>query len=108
MRASIIATSQQQSTNMLVPTTTNVQPLDDLVNSAVDSHQMVSPLRPANSSPNAIINHVGAVVDQHEQTISSPQQTTRTSPPIPVKTMLLEALMPTNSVSPLRYVNNPI
>ncbi|XP_031785225.1 nuclear factor of activated T-cells 5 isoform X8 [Nasonia vitripennis] len=100
VRASIIASSQQQSPNMLAPSTTNV-PLDDLVNSAVDSHQMVSPLRPANSSPNAMINHVAAVVDQHDQTISSPQQTTRATPPIPVKTMLLEALMPSNSVSPL-------
>lgn len=98
VRASIIASNQQQAPNMLSARTTSV-PLDELVNSAVDSHQIVSPLRPANSSPSAIINHVTSVVEH--DSMNSPQQPTRTSPPIPVKTMLLEALMPTTNVSSL-------
>ena len=105
MRASIIATSQQQNANLMTADT-STGPLDDLVNSAVDSHQMVLPLRAANSSPNApLLNHVGSVVSDHEATITSPPQATRTSPSLPVKAMLLDALIPTTSVSPLRCVS---
>lgn len=64
--------------------------LDALVNSAAE--QMVSPLRTVN--PNS-----AALLAEHEA-IGSGQQT-RTSPPIPVKTMLLEALIPAQSVQPL-------
>jgi len=63
--------------------------LDALVNSTAE--QMVSPLHTVN--PNSV--HLA----EHEA-IGSSQQT-RTSPQIPVKTMLLEALIPTQSVQPL-------
>ncbi|KAJ8683525.1 hypothetical protein QAD02_019317, partial [Eretmocerus hayati] len=108
VRASIISNGQPENTsatsNLLsaVPDPSNI-PLDELVNSAVESHQMVSPLRPTNSSPNVMINHVTTVVD-HESggIVNSPQQqASRNSPAAPCKTMLLDALMPTNNVSPL-------
>lgn len=57
---------------------------------------MVSPLRAVNPNQTAILNHVTV---EHEA-IGSSQQT-RTSPPIPVKTMLLEALIPPQTVQPL-------
>lgn len=98
-RASIIASSHpqaaQQSPNILAPNAATVK-LDALVNSAVDSHQMVAPMRSVNTSPNGML---GQLTD-HEA-IASPQQATRTSPPIPVKTMLLEALMPAPAVQSL-------
>lgn len=61
--------------------------LDALVNPAAE--QMVSPLRSVNPNSTAMLNHVPS---EHE-TIGGGQQT-RTSPPIPMKTMLLEALQP--------------
>ncbi|KAK0159408.1 hypothetical protein PV328_010287 [Microctonus aethiopoides] len=71
--------------------------LDALVNSAVESHQMVdqiaAPMQTVTSSP-GLMNHVTEV-----DAMTSSQQTTRTSPSIPVKTMLLEALMPTTVVN---------
>lgn len=57
---------------------------------------MVSPLRAVNPNSTAMLSHVTA---EHEA-IGSNQQT-RTSPPIPVKTMLLEALIPPQTVQPL-------
>lgn len=54
---------------------------------------MVSPLHSVNSNPTAMLSHVTA---EHES-MGSGQQT-RTSPPIPVKTMLLEALIPSQTV----------
>lgn len=98
-RASIIATGRQpqqgQATGMLTSASQTVKL--DLVTSAAETHQLVSPLRNVDPS-GALMSHVSAVND-HE-TIPSPQQT-RNSPPIPVKTMLLEALMPTTTVAPL-------
>jgi len=67
--------------------------LDALVNSAAE--QMVSPLHSVNPNPTAMLSHV---TTEHE-TIGSQQ--TRASPPIPVKTMLLEALIPSQTVQPL-------
>ncbi|XP_076634525.1 nuclear factor of activated T cells 3 isoform X2 [Colletes latitarsis] len=100
-RASIIASGRQpqqgQSSNMLAPATSGVK-LDTLVNSAAETHQLVSSLRTVNPNSSTLMTHVNAVSD-HE-TIPSPQQT-RTSPPIPVKTMLLEALMPPQTVQPM-------
>lgn len=61
--------------------------LDALVNSTAE--QMVSPLRSVNPNPTAMLSHV---TSEHEA-IGGGQQT-RTSPPIPVKAMLLEALQP--------------
>lgn len=63
--------------------------LDALVNTAAD--QMVSPLHSVNPNSSTILGHV---TSEHE-TIG---QQTRTSPPIPVKTMLLEALIPSQTV----------
>ena len=95
-RATIIATGrqqlQQQSSNILAAAVPTVKP-DPHSTSNGEAHHIVSPLRSLNTSPLTIMNHVSTVVE-HE-TISSPQQTTRTSPPVPVKTMLLEALLPT-------------
>lgn len=71
--------------------------LDALVNSAAE--QMVSPLHSVNSNPTAMLSHVAA---EHE-TMGSAQQT-RNSPPIPVKTMLLEALIPSQTVQPLAEI----
>jgi nuclear factor of activated T-cells 5 len=68
--------------------------LDALVNSAAE--QMVSPLHSVNPNPTAMLSHV---TTEHE-TIGQGQQT-RASPPIPVKTMLLEALIPSQTVQPL-------
>ncbi|XP_017761939.1 PREDICTED: nuclear factor of activated T-cells 5-like isoform X5 [Eufriesea mexicana] len=99
-RASIITTGrppqQGQASNILASPPQGVK-LDTLVNSGAESHQLVSPLRTVNPNNNTIMSHVSAVTD-HE-TISSPQQN-RTSPPIPVKT-ILEALMPPQTVPPL-------
>lgn len=61
--------------------------LDALVNPAAE--QMVSPLRSVNPNSTTMLSHV---TSEHEA-IGGGQQT-RTSPPIPVKTMLLEALQP--------------
>ncbi|XP_029038308.2 nuclear factor of activated T-cells 5-like isoform X6 [Osmia bicornis bicornis] len=100
-RASIIATGRQpqqgQASNILASPNQGVK-LDTLVNSGAESHQLVSPLRTVNPNSSTMMSHVSAVTD-HE-TIPSPQQS-RNSPPIPVKTMLLEALMPAQSVPPL-------
>ncbi|XP_076242579.1 nuclear factor of activated T cells 3 isoform X2 [Calliopsis andreniformis] len=98
-RGSIIATGRQtqqaQASNML---TSNSQAVKlDLVNSAAETHQLVSPLRNVNPNGGSLMGHVSAV-GEHE-TIASPQQT-RTSPPIPGP-MLLEALMPPQTVPPL-------
>lgn len=60
--------------------------LDALVNSTAE--QMVSPLRSVNPNSTAMMSHV---TSEHE---AIGGQQTRTSPPIPVKTMLLEALQP--------------
>lgn len=68
--------------------------LDALVNPAAE--QMVSPLRSVNPNSTTMLSHV---TSEHE-TIGGGQQT-RTSPPIPVKTMLLEALIPSQTVQPL-------
>lgn len=68
--------------------------LDALVNSAAE--QMVSPLHSVNPNSSAILSHVAT---EHES-VGSGQQT-RASPPIPVKTMLLEALIPSQTVQPL-------
>lgn len=68
--------------------------LDALVSSTAE--QIVSPLRTVNPNSTAILSHV---TSEHEA-ISGGQQT-RTSPPIPVKTMLLEALIPSQTVQPL-------
>ena len=73
-------------------------PLDELVNTTVETHQMVSPIRPTNSSPNAILGNVNSVDVIARETISSPQQVAQTSPPI--KTILLDALMPTTTAVP--------
>ncbi|XP_014219918.1 nuclear factor of activated T-cells 5-like isoform X2 [Copidosoma floridanum] len=102
VRASIIATGQQQQqqqqqqqpTSLLASASAAV-PLDNLV----DNHQIVSPLGAANSSPNTMISQVTS------DTIVSPQQAT-SSPALPVKNMLLEALMPTTSISPLSVESN--
>lgn len=61
--------------------------LDALVNTTAE--QMVSSLRSVNPNSTAMLSHV---TSEHEA-IGDGQQT-RTSPPIPVKTMLLEALQP--------------
>ncbi|KAG7207554.1 hypothetical protein KM043_009181 [Ampulex compressa] len=99
-RASIITTGRQTAQppapSILTPATQASVKLDALVNSAAESHQMVSPLRTVNPNSGTMLSHVPA---DHE-TISSPQQT-RNSPPIPVKTMLLEALMPSQTVQPM-------
>jgi len=71
--------------------------LDALVNSAAE--QMVSSLHSENPNPTAMLSHVTA---EHES-MSSGQQT-RTSPPIPVKAMLLEALIPSQTVQPLAEI----
>lgn len=71
--------------------------LDALVNSAAE--QLVSPLHSVNSNPTAMLSHVTA---EHEP-MGSGQQT-RTSPSIPVKTMLLEALIPSQTVQPLAEI----
>lgn len=71
--------------------------LDALVNSATE--QMVSPMHSVNSSSTTMLTHVTA---EHEP-ISSGQQT-RTSPSIPVKTMLLEALIPSQTVQPMAEI----
>lgn len=60
---------------------------------------MVSPLHTVNPNSTAMLSHVTA---EHEP-IGSGQQT-RTSPPIPVKTMLLEALIPSQTVQPLAEI----
>lgn len=60
---------------------------------------MVSPLHTVNPNSTAMLSHVTA---EHEP-IGSGQQT-RTSPPIPVKTMLLEALIPSQTVQPLTEI----
>ncbi|XP_076670317.1 nuclear factor of activated T cells 3 isoform X3 [Andrena cerasifolii] len=99
-RASIIATGlqpQQGQPSSMLATAAQAVKLD-LVNPAAESHQLVSPLRNVNPNGNTLMSHVTAVAD-HE-TIPSPQQT-RTSPTIPVKTMLLEALMPPPTVPAL-------
>lgn len=58
---------------------------------------MVSPLHAVNPNSTALLSHVTA---EHEAISSGPQ--TRTSPPIPVKgSMLLEALIPPQTVQPL-------
>lgn len=94
-RASIIATGrqqlQEQSSNILAATVPNGTS-NSLVTPNGEPHQIVSPLRSLNTSPPAIMGHVPSVVE-HE-TLSSPQQGNRPSPPVPVKTMLLEALLP--------------
>lgn len=71
--------------------------MDALVNSAAE--QMVSPLHSVNPNPSAMLSHVTA---EHEP-MGSGQQT-RTSPSIPVKTMLLEALIPSQTVQPLAEI----
>ncbi|XP_044597630.1 nuclear factor of activated T-cells 5-like isoform X3 [Cotesia glomerata] len=81
---------QSSSTDILAPNAATAK-LDALVNSAVESHQMdrmVAPLQTVTTSP-GLLSHVPEV-----DALSTSQSTTRTSPPIPVKTMLLEALMP--------------
>lgn len=67
------------------------------MNSAAE--QMVSPLHSVNPNSTAMLGHVTA---EHEP-MGSGQQT-RTSPPIPVKTMLLEALIPSQTVQPLAEI----
>ncbi|CAG5095802.1 Similar to Nfat5: Nuclear factor of activated T-cells 5 (Rattus norvegicus) [Cotesia congregata] len=81
---------QSSPTDILAPNAATVK-LDALVNSAVESHQMdrmVAPLQTVTTSP-GLLSHVPEV-----DAMSTSQTTTRTSPPIPVKAMLLEALMP--------------
>ena len=99
-RASIIANthpqSSQQTANILAPTAA-IEKLDALVNSAAESHQLVAPMR---TSPNSMLGQLSDC-----DTIASPQQT-RTSPPIPVKTMLLEALMPSPTVQSISNGTN--
>ncbi|KOX73184.1 Nuclear factor of activated T-cells 5 [Melipona quadrifasciata] len=99
-RASIITTGRQsqqgQASNILASPPQGVK-LDTLVSSGAESHQLVSPLRTVNPNSSTIMSHVSAITD-HE-TISSPQN--KASPPIPVKAMLLEALMPPQTVPPL-------
>ncbi|XP_011702519.1 PREDICTED: nuclear factor of activated T-cells 5 isoform X2 [Wasmannia auropunctata] len=99
-RASIISGSNQQSAAPGILTNaaqTSVKSLDALVNSAAE--QLVSPLHSVNPNPTAMLSHVAA---EHEP-IGSGQQT-RTSPPIPVKTMLLEALIPSQTVQPMAEI----
>ena len=108
-RASIIATGRQQlqQQNILAATAPSVT-TDTLVTPNGEPHQIVSPLRSLNSSPLTIMGHVPAVVE-HE-TLSSPQQGNRPSPPVPVKTMLLEALLPSQqnlSISPNNVSTTP-
>lgn len=108
-RASIIATSRQQ---MQQQTSLNK---DSLVTANGETHQIVSPLRSVNTSPLTIMGHVPPVVE-HEA-LSSPQQSARPSPPVavPVKTMLLEALLPnsqplsvpSNNAPPNNVVSEP-
>lgn len=110
-RASIIATGrqqmQQQTSNLLAAATTTTLNKDSLVTANGDAHQIVSPLRSVNTSPLTIMGHVPPVVD-HVETLSSPQQSTRPSPPVavPVKTMLLEALLP--NPQPLSVPTNSV
>lgn len=77
-RASIIANARQQSEAATMLVASQTAKLDELVNSVVDSHQ--TPMQ--TTSPTSLLPEVE-----------------RTSPPIPVKTMLLEALMPTPMVT---------
>ncbi|XP_011261279.1 nuclear factor of activated T-cells 5 isoform X4 [Camponotus floridanus] len=93
-RTSIIPGSVQQSAPPGILTTTGQTSVNALVNSAAE--QMVSPLRAVNPNSTTMLSHVTA---EHEA-IGSNQQT-RSSPPIPVKTMLLEALIPPQTVQPL-------
>lgn len=62
---------------------------------------MVSPLHTVNPNSTTMLSHVTA---EHEPIGSS--QPTRTSPPIPVKTMLLEALIPSQTVQPLAEIGS--
>ncbi|XP_015118653.1 nuclear factor of activated T-cells 5 isoform X2 [Diachasma alloeum] len=92
-RATIIANARQQSEAATILANQTAK-LDELVNSVVDSHQ--TPMQTTPSPPTTLIPEVEA---------------TRTSPPIPVKTMLLEALMPTpmvtSSVAPVTPAPEP-
>lgn len=76
-------------------------PLDNLVNSSVmDNHQIVSPLGASNSNSNPLIGQVVA------EAITNPvQQQTASGSPLPVKNIILEALMPTTSISPMSENN---
>ncbi|XP_074095320.1 nuclear factor of activated T cells 3 isoform X2 [Cotesia typhae] len=92
---------QSSQADILAPNAATVK-LDALVNSAVESHQMdrmVAPLQTVTTSP-GLLSHVPEV-----DGLSSSQSTTRTSPPIPVKAMLLEALMP-SPVVPVSGASN--
>lgn len=73
--------------------------MDALVNSAAE--QMISPLHSVNPNSTAMLSHVTA---EHEPIVNGHQ--TRTSPQIPVKTMLLEALIPSQTVQPLAEIAN--
>ncbi|XP_011299128.1 nuclear factor of activated T-cells 5 isoform X2 [Fopius arisanus] len=92
-RATIIANARQQSEAATILANQTAK-LDELVNSVVDSHQ--TPMQTTPSPPTSLIPEV---------------DTTRTSPPIPVKTMLLGALMPTpmvtSSVAPVTPTPEP-
>ncbi|XP_057328158.1 nuclear factor of activated T-cells 5-like isoform X2 [Microplitis mediator] len=85
---------QSSPTDILAPNAATVK-LDALVNSAVESHQMdrmVAPLQTVTATP-GLLSHVP------EDALNNSQSATRTSPPIPVKAMLLEALMPSPVVT---------
>lgn len=99
----------QQPPHILAPTQATVK-LDALVNSAAETHQIGSSLQNSETSPGSLIGHVSPVAEaihiQHD-VLSSPSQAPRTSPPIPVKTMILEALMPSPTMAgqPMNPVN---
>lgn len=49
-----------------------------------------------------MLNQVGGVTEQESMQATSPQQATGS--PVPVKNMLIDALLPAPSVSPMEYV----